>query len=139
MKPLLIIDTNFICAAYNLYDSLHKKADKAKELTEAYQPVVSNFILLETYTILSQRISRNFAISFGNRIRERHNYTVLLVDQELEKETWKIFCKIKDKNFSYVDASILALMQKEKIRHLLSFDDSFKGLQEKFNFKLIPE
>lgn len=44
---------------------------------------------------------------------------------------------MKDKNFSYVDASILAVIKQEKIKHLLSFDISFKPLQKEYGFELI--
>jgi predicted nucleic acid-binding protein len=64
-------------------------------------------------------------------------YKIVWINRKLEEETWKIFASIKDKNFSYVDASILAVMKKEKISHLLSFDAGFKNLQEQFKFQLI--
>lgn len=134
----LFIDTNFICAVYNENDSLHKKAHKLQELLEQYTPVISNFILLETYTVLSQRISKQFAISFGERIRQKHEYALFWVDKRLEQEIWKIFISISNKNVSYVDASTLTIIKKEKITHLLSFDQSFNNLQKKFGFTLIP-
>ncbi len=137
MKQHLFVDTNVICALYNPKDSLHKKAQTIKTLLKIYNPVVSNFILLEMYTILSQRVSKEFAVSFGNRIRERHTYAIVWINKKLEDEVWNIFASIKDKNFSYVDASTLAVMRKEKIKHLLSFDNSFIELQKQFNFKLI--
>jgi len=137
MKQSLIIDTNVICALYNSEDSLYQKAQRIKHLLTEYNPVVSNFILLETYTVLSQRVSKEFAVSFGKRVRERHSYAVVWINRKLEQDIWKIFVSIKDKNFSYVDASILAVMKKEKISHLLSFDAGFEGLQSQLKFKLI--
>ena len=137
MKQSIVIDTNVICALYNSKDALYEKAQKIKPLFTEYKPVVSNFILLETYTILAQRVSKEFSIAFGKRVREKHPYAIIWIDRKLEEDIWKIFASIKDKNFSYVDASILAVMKKEKINHLLSFDATFKNLQEQFKFKLI--
>lgn len=137
MKQSIIVDTNVICALYNPKDSLYEKAQEIKPLFTKYKPLVSNFILLETYTILSQRISKEFSIGFGERIRERHFYAIVWIDQKLEENVWTIFKSIKDKNFSYVDASILAVMKKEKISRLLSFDKGFEELQRQFNFKLV--
>lgn len=137
MKQDLFIDTNVICALYNSKDSLNAKAEKVKHLFEEYKPVLSNFILLETYTILSQRVSKEFAIKFGQDVQREHQYVIYWIDKMLEDEAWKIFASIKDKNFSYVDASILAVMKKEKIGNLLSFDAAFKSLQNQFKFKLI--
>lgn len=137
MKQKIFIDANFICSLYNPEDSLYKKANDIKRLIKEFDPALSNFILLEIYTILSQRISKKFAIEFGKRIRQRHQYVLFWVDRKLEDEVWAIFKKIKDKNFSYVDASILAVMQKERINYLLSFDEYFKKLEQEYNFKLI--
>lgn len=137
MKKSIVVDTNVICALYNPEDSLYEKAQRIKSLFTEYKPIVSNFILLETYTILSQRISKEFAVSFGKRIREKHSYAVVWIGPKLEEDVWKIFTSIKDKNFSYVDASILAAMKSEKITHLLSFDTGFAQLQKTFGFTLI--
>lgn len=139
MMQKLFVDTNILCAINNPQDSLHSRALKIISFVTAFNPIISNFILLETYTILSQRVSRSVSIKFGESIVKDKVFTIVWIDQLFEPDVWKIFCKIKDKNFSYVDASILAIMQREKIKHLLSFDDSFKNLQTKFNFKLIPE
>lgn len=137
MKDKIIVDTNFLCALENPNDSLHDKAIIAKRLTKGFKLIITNFILLETYTILSQRVSKGFAVSFGERLQEKHPFTLFWIDKRLEEEVWKIFVSIKDKNFSYVDASILAVMNKEKITHLLSFDESFTKLQKQFRFELI--
>ena len=137
MKQKLFVDTNILCAQYNPDDRLYKKAKTVKPLLQKYQPIISNFILLETYTVLSQRASRKIAIDFGERIRQKHQYAIVWIDKKLEQEVWEIFTSIKDKNFSYVDASILAVMKKEKIKYLVSFDESFVKLQKQFTFKLI--
>lgn len=137
MKDNLFVDANILCSLYNPDDTLHKHADRVKSLIRQYNPVISNFILLETYTILSQRVSKKFALSFGERIRKRHQYAIFWIDKDFEDKVWKIFKKIKDKNFSYVDASILAVIKAEKIKRLLSFDTSFKPLQKEFGFQQI--
>ncbi len=139
MKQNLFIDTNIICSLYNIKDSLYTKAQNIKPLFKIYNPVVSNFILLETYTVLSQRISKQFSLDFGKNVYKDRVFTVVWIDRKLEKETWDIFVSIKDKNFSYVDASTLAVLKKEKIGSLLSFDTGFSKLQKKFGFTLIPE
>ena len=137
MKQRIMVDTNVICALYNSEDSLFAKAQRIKPLLAKYKPVVSNFILLEIYTILSQRVSRQFSIQFGNNIYKDRVFSVVWVNRQIEQETWNNFSLIKDKNFSYVDASILTVMKKEKISHLLSFDESFAQFQKNFGFTLI--
>lgn len=137
MKQNLFIDTNFICALYNSKDSLYVKAQNIKPILDIYNPIVSNFILLETYTVLSQRISKKISVDFGNNVSKDRIFTVTWIDKKLEEEIWNIFVSIKDKNFSYVDASILAVMKSQEINHLLSFDAGLSLLQKQFKFTLI--
>lgn len=139
MNQRLFVDTNYFCALHNKKDSLHDKAKSIAKSLQQFSLVVSNFILLETYTILSQRVSKEYAIKFHRTKVAQNFYQIIWIDKQFEKEIWSLFVSIKDKNFSYVDASILAVMEKEKIHHLLSFDTSFKNLQKKFDFTLIGE
>lgn len=136
IKPLFI-DTNYLCAYYNKLDSLHDKAKKFFPKLSKFNLIFSNFILLECYTVISQRVSKKDAVLFKEDMYNQKYYRIFWIDKELEQKTWDIFSSIKDKNFSYVDASILATMKSEKITHLLSFDVGFAQLQKAFSFTLI--
>lgn len=136
MKPFFI-DANVLCGLFNNKDSLHEKSKKAIESLRKSAFAISNFILLECYTIISQRTSKTHSIRFRQYMLTNKQYEIFWIDKTLEQETWKIFASIKDKNFSYVDASILAVIKKEKISHLLSFDAGFAQFQNNFGFTLI--
>ena len=138
MSQYLFVDTSYLCAIYNKSDSLHETAKKISPLLRKFQVVLSNFILLESYTVLSQRVSKQHVFSFREDMYDEKYYHIYWIDKMLEKQVWDIFASIKDKNFSYVDASILALLKKEKISHLLSFDSGFAQFQKTFGFTLIP-
>lgn len=133
----LFVDTNYFCSLYNKQDSLHNKAKTISLALAEFSLITSNFVLLETYTILSQRVSKTEAIWFKENIVLTDITNIYWIDKTFEADVWNIFASIKDKNFSYVDASILAVMQKEKITHLLSFDDAFTNLQKLYNFELL--
>lgn len=137
MNETVFIDTNVLCGLFNNQDSLHEKSKKIIQSLRESTFAISNFILLECYTIISQRISKTHSIRFRQYMFTNKQYEILWIDQKLEENTWAIFQSIKDKNFSYVDASILAAMKSQKITHLLSFDTSFTQLQKTFGFTLI--
>lgn len=137
MKPSLFVDTNFFCALYNDNDAHYSKAEVIATRLNDFRLITSNFVLLETYTILSQRASKREAVAFGELLKKDSPYAIYWITKEFEEEVWKIFISIKDKNFSYVDASILAVMKKEKITRLLSFDAGFTQFQKTFGFTLI--
>lgn len=136
-KRIVFLDTSYICALFNLNDSLHEQAKKlVPELVDDIL-LISNFILLECYTVLSQRVSKKAALKFGRFVRDKSPYDIYWIDKGFEEKIWRIFESIKDKNFSYVDASILAVIKEEKIQFILSFDTYFKKIENKFNFKLL--
>lgn len=137
MSETVFIDANVLCGLFNNKDSLHEKSKKTIESLRKSAFTISNFILLECYTIISQRISKIHSIRFRQYMLANKQYEILWIDRKLEEDTWAIFQSIRDKNFSYVDASILAAMKSEKITHLLSFDTGFTQLQNNFKFTLI--
>jgi len=131
----VFIDSNYYCALFNREDALHNKARKLKINLESSH--TSNFVLLESYTVISQRSGRKQAVYFGEHMHNQYQTNVLLVSPEVEQLSWDIFKKIKNKNMSYVDCSILALIKLNNIKTLLSFDNHFKNYQSEFNFKLL--
>lgn len=137
MRPSLFVDANFFCALYNDSDAHYSKAEAIATRLNGFRLITSNFVLLETYTVLSQRASKKEAVAFGERLKKDSPYAIYWISKEFEEEVWRIFTSIKDKNFSYVDASILAIIKREKINHLLSFDTGFAQLQKTFSFILI--
>lgn len=136
----LFIDSSFFVALYNPLDNQHQKAIKiAKGLegNKELEPIISNFIFSETVTILSQKVSRRNAVAAGTKLSSGNS--LIYINQLLEQKTWEIFQKIDRKNMSFVDCSILAIMQLEGINSLLTFDGKdFKSLQKVYSFKLYP-
>jgi len=138
MNKVIFIDTNVLCGLYNNKDTLHEKSKKAIISLKESKFAISNFIFIECYTIISQRTSKERSVSFREYMLTHFLHKIFWIDRKMEDDIWRIFKSIKDKNFSYVDASILAVMNKEKIAHLLSFDESLAKLQKQFRFELIP-
>jgi uncharacterized protein len=131
----LFIDSNFFIALYNPSDNLHEKAKQISKQLQLDNPYIyfSNFIFLETVTILSQRVSRDHARAAGNKLLNTNSF--IIVDKPLQKRSWEIFEKIDKKNVSFVDCSTLAIMEFENISLLLSFDRTdFNQLQNLYKF-----
>lgn len=135
----ILLDTSFICSLHLPEDSLHKKAivisqNIASEKTNLF---ISNFIMLEILTILSQRKSRQLAIEFGRSVRKEGSIKIIRIDEILEEFSWQIFQKSKEKDLSFADCSTLAVLEKERIDYLITFDKLFNRFQSKFHFKII--
>lgn len=131
----VFIDSSYYCALVNSEDSLHKKS--LKYINSLENSYTSNFILLESYTVISQKAGKTTAVKFGEKMQSQSNTSILLVTPNVEHLSWEIFKSINNKNLSYVDCSILALLQINKINTLLSFDSHFKPFEKQFNFNVL--
>lgn len=133
----IFIDASFFCAFYNKNDALFEKASSYTELINHQKIYTSNFILLESYTVISQRVTRKVAIEFGKAIQNMPGIKIIKIDQPLEETSWDIFKNIPDKNMSYVDCSIIATMKEHSIKQLLTFDSQFKKYTKQFGYKIV--
>lgn len=125
----VFIDTNYFCALYNPKDTLNQKSIIFSKLLKEkkYKAYVSNYIIIETLTIISQRVGKNIALTFWGKINEQL-IKIIYMDKRLQCQSFKIFKKIRSKNISFVDASIIALIKKHKIDYLLTFDKKLLSL-----------
>lgn len=135
----VFIDSNYFVAFFNVHDSLHQRAVTLARKLESGKItiVVSNFIFLEVVTVLAQRVGKASAARVGRYLLEDSRIKTIHIDTVLQSDSWRIFQKIKDKNISFVDCSILAVMRAEYITDLLTFDEAdFKKLKRNYRFHL---
>ncbi len=133
----LFIDSNFFIALYNPLDTLNEKAKETSKQIQKDNPqtIISNFVFLEAVTVISQRAGRVVAIAAGKKLIEAHSF--IFINETQQRRSWEIFQQIQRKNVSFVDSSILAIMEQEEIRYLLTFyREDFLPLQKLYKFKL---
>lgn len=133
----IFIDSNYFIALLNPVDTLHEKARLVGEKisTQDLSLVISNFILLEILTVVSQKVGRYAAVQAGNRLRENPLIEVIHIDEMLQEDSWNIFQEIVKKDISFVDCSIIAVMKAERIDALLTFDiKDFEPLLKQYKF-----
>lgn len=133
----IFIDTSFLCAFYNKNDSQFDKSNTYIELLNNRKLYTSNFVLLEAYTVLSQRVSKKVALEFGKIINDIEGITTIRIDESTENNAWEIFEKITDKDMSYVDCSSIAIMHEYSIKQILTFDSHLKKHSKQFRFKIV--
>ncbi|KUK79241.1 MAG: putative ribonuclease VapC [Microgenomates bacterium 39_7] len=134
----IIIDSNYYLALSNRSDSLHQEAVNLTHQIEKNQAVISDYIFSEIMTVASQKISKESAAMLGSSLLNNPLVQITTIDHSLFIESWHIFSQLKQKNISFVNCSILAMMKQLKIKKLLSFDHAdFSPLQKQFNFELI--
>jgi len=133
---MLFIDTGAFLARYLAKDQYHNLATAYwEELKTGNEGLVtSNFVLDETATLLGRRAGHGFA---SNRLKAVYASNVLQIlrpdcDDELRAIDW--FAKFSDQDISFTDCISFALMKRERIHHVFSFDRHF----DTAGFKRLP-
>jgi len=136
----IFVDTSFWIAELRHQDTNHAKAiEIRKVLPEDAELYINNLVLYETVTVSSLRAGRAKAVAFGAQLFEFIDHGKLrsaIIDESRERAIWRTFKGIVRKDISFVDCSILAMIQEYRIDTLLSFDKDFKPFQQPYKFKL---
>jgi predicted nucleic acid-binding protein len=121
----IFVDTIAHFAIANAEDVDHKRAKKFLQELAGEQSItlVTNFIIAETYTLMLRKIGRTKAINYIDALRNTSE--VIRVSEYDEKRAWKIILQYQDKDFSYVDATSFAVMQRLGIKEAFAFDEHF--------------
>ena len=137
MQLNFFIDANIFVSFFNSQDSNY---DKAGLIFEDFNKVqvklfTLDLIIYESLTVLSQRGSKNLALEFKKFINKKKSLQVFKKSDKLEKLAFRLFKKVKSKNFSFVDAFILAVLKQNSWLTLASFDKKLVKEAKKLNLK----
>jgi predicted nucleic acid-binding protein len=118
----LFVDTSAWCAAADRADRSHGRAKTALAAGESL--VTTDHVLVETWLLLRHRIGRKAAEKFweGLRVGVASIEPVGTADLEV---AWGIGQSFRDQDFSLVDRTSFAVMQRLGVRRIPTFDDDF--------------
>lgn len=138
-KNPIFADSSFLIALFNSHDFLNEKAKEiSREIGESGKTIViSNYIFLETMTVLSQKESRQVAVEAGLHLSENPFVEIVHIPEAIHNDSWRIFQAVKSKNISFIDCSVIAVMLAYGIDKLLTFDQDFKKLKKHYRFSVI--
>jgi predicted nucleic acid-binding protein len=124
----VFVDTSAFVALRNRSEREHEAArDALRALLSAdVRLITSNYVFAETYTALMIRVNRVEAIEWGRRARAGTALELVRVDEQLEDAAWAILEGHADKEWSYVDATSFALIDREKVDAAFAFDRHFE-------------
>ena len=136
-KNSVFVDSNYFVALFNENDTLYERARNIARQIEKEQRhlCISNLVFLEIVTVLSQRRGRTVGIEVGEYLRANPHITLVHADEFIHEKSWYIFQNTPQKNISFVDCGIIAVMKEENLKELLTFDQNdFKHLQSHCQF-----
>lgn len=124
----IFVDTGAWYALVDSDDAEHTAA--ATFLAANTIPLMTtNFVFSETITLIRYRIGHEAAFSFGQNLKESSFVRVITVTTADEERSWEIFRKYRDQDFSYVDCTSFAVMERMKLSTAFAFDRHFSAMK----------
>ena len=123
----ILIDTGAIFAFVTRTDSHHEAAKRfvREWLDQEGIFVLPDIVFAETMTLLKARVGPDVAVRVGRELRQNSAYAWLPVGDDGERDTWAVFQRFTDKEWSFTDCAVLALARREKISAIFAFDRHF--------------
>jgi uncharacterized protein len=134
----LFVDTSAFYAAADLSDRSH---ERAKRVLGAGEPLVtSGHVLAESWLLLRHRLGRPAANAFWEAVRAGASAVEHVGPADLEV-AWSIAAEFEDQDFSLVDMTSFAVMQRIGVLRAASLDDDFAifrfGRRRERSFELV--
>jgi hypothetical protein len=122
---MIFVDSGGWFAGVVTDDEDHRKAKLW--LNENKEPLLTtNYIVDETLTLLRSRGENQKALEIGKLFFANLLAEVYFLTEEDILQTWKIFQKFSDKDWSFTDCSSKFICEKFGITHAFSFDKHFR-------------
>jgi uncharacterized protein len=133
---VIFIDTGAFVARSVRRDGHHASArriwaDIEKSRTPCF---TSNFVLDETLTLLGRQSSYSFAAERARALLGSKALTILRPDAEDELAAVEFLAKYADQEVSYTDCVSFALMRRNRLTRVFTFDRHFRDA----GFEVIP-
>jgi len=138
----VFVDTSAFYALADESDHNHPRAKDAYESLIKVNLVTTDYVLLECWFLIGSHLGRQKAISFWDGLRSGI-VDMINVDVQDLNQTREIIDRFPDQDFSLVDASSFAVMERERIKTVFTFDSHFRvyrfGKDNKRYFEVVPQ
>lgn len=121
----VFVDTSAFYALADEDDKNHPQAKAAyKDLLKNDQLITSDYILLESWFLISHHLGKDAALKFWDGLISG-NIEMVDLDFLTRQRAREIINEYPDQSFSLVDATNFALMEKEEIEKVFTFEPNF--------------
>ena len=132
MTERVLVDTGAIYAFVVRGDANHVHARRFVKSWLARKGVfvLGDVVFAETMTLLKARIGGDVAIRVGRELRENAAYAWVALGPDGERDTWSVFQRFDDKEWSYTDCALLVLGRRLDVPRVFSFDRHIAKMPE---------
>lgn len=124
MRRVILLDTSALFASLDRRDPNYFQARVFLRKQRVIY-LVPDTVFNEAMTLIKVRLGSELARSTGEQILAGAPIRLYRLTPEDANETWRIFCRYTDKDWSYTDCSILALSRRLDIQEVFAFDHHF--------------
>jgi len=125
MRRSIFVDTSAWYAMTDADDADHVVAQAF--IAALDRPLLtSNFVIAETITLVRDRLGHAVAIQVGEQFRKKALAEIVRITEKDENAAWRIFARYRDKEFSFVDCTSFAVMERLKLNTAFAFDAHFE-------------
>ena len=126
----ILIDTSALHALNYARDNNHQQAvTYFKSLAGRVKPILTEWVFIETMNLTKARLGPTYAIAFGRQLKVSQAFYPFVMTEADKQATWEIFERYQDKDWSYVDCSLLAIAQRLKVERIFAFDQHFHQMR----------
>ena len=118
---MIFLDTTFVVGLFVSNDDWHESAVKVYNEIRNEKLVISNLVIAETVNILKNKLETKDILEIYRNIP---NFFYVVDDNALYDAAMNEFVKY-DSSISFFDAMYVAIMKKEDIFKIASFDSDF--------------
>lgn len=118
---MYFLDTTFIVALFVSNDDWHNQAVQVYQKIKGNKLVISHLVIAETIAVLKNKLETK---DIKEIYRNLPNFFNVIEDSAFYDDAMSEFIKY-DSTISFFDAMYVALMKKEEINEIVSFDSDF--------------
>lgn len=138
----VFVDTSAFYALADESDRNHRRAKAAYGKLTRERLVTTDHVLVECWFLIGSRLGRDAAIEFWDALRSGIVRVVEVTASDLDR-AHAIIEQFPDQTLSLVDATSLAVMEREEIETAFAFDAHFRvyrfGKTNERRFSIVPE
>lgn len=131
----VLVDASALYALFDPRDRDHLTASAIlRRIASTHRLITTNFLLAETHALILSRHGGNAARRFLSQFQGNQTIVVRVLEED-EARAVAIIFRYQDKDFSYVDATSFAVMERLGIDEGFSFDRHFR----QYGWRVLPE
>ncbi|MDP3723083.1 MAG: PIN domain-containing protein [Candidatus Omnitrophota bacterium] len=121
----ILVDSAAWYALADKSDALHREATAfLKTHLRENAWLTTHPIVMETWALINRRLGRTAAMTFWERLRSG-GVALMPLDAADWEAAWRIALAFPDQDFSLVDCTTFAIMERLGIMQVFTFDDHF--------------